>query len=72
MTRDELMKEMVRVAEALERPGLKADQLARGRAKYDELESKLNEMKQVEASIQHPEHIGKHLNKIRETLAKKP
>lgn len=75
MTRDEVLKEMVRVAEALERPALKPDQIARGKAKYEELEAKLNAIKAQEetaAVIVHPEHIKTHLDKIRETLAKKP
>lgn len=78
MTRDEVLKEMVRVAEALERPGLKPEQILRGKAKYDELQARLNEIdaqekakKEKGESPEYPEHIKKHVDKIRETLAKK-
>lgn len=76
MKRDEVLKEMVRIAEALERPGLKPEQIARGMAKYEELEAQMNRIKawekmQEEAAAQHPESIKKSLDRIRETLAKK-
>ena len=39
--RDEIQREMIKVAQALEMPGLKPEQLARGKARYDELETEL-------------------------------
>ena len=44
MTRDEVLAEMVRVAEALERPGLKPEQIIRGEKRYAELNALLDEL----------------------------
>ena len=44
LTRDEVLAEMVRVAEALERPGLKPEQIIRGEKRYAELNALLDEL----------------------------
>lgn len=44
MTREEIIAEMVRVAEALERPGLKPEQIIRGEKRYAELNALLDEL----------------------------
>ncbi|MFD2334643.1 hypothetical protein ACFSR7_35825 [Cohnella sp. GCM10020058] len=41
MMRHEILREMVTVAEALERPGLTSEQSKRGWARYNDLETKL-------------------------------
>ncbi|MFD2330639.1 hypothetical protein ACFSR7_15410 [Cohnella sp. GCM10020058] len=48
MTREEIVAEMVRVAEALEKPELTDVQRARGRAKYETLEEELRELDEAE------------------------
>lgn len=44
MKRDEIMAEMIRVAENLERPGLSQAQIERGKAKYETLEEELKDL----------------------------
>ncbi|MEK0313713.1 hypothetical protein [Cohnella sp. 56] len=53
MMRYEILKEMVKVAEALERPGLSREQSTRGWAKYNELESKLAALNASEKAATH-------------------
>jgi len=72
MTRDEILAEMVKVAEALERPGLKPEQIARGKARYDELETELaflvnQERKEAEKNpptYNYDPKVKEHVDKI--------
>lgn len=48
MTKDEILAEMVKVAEALEKPGLTPAQIERGKTKYETLEEELADMKEAE------------------------
>lgn len=66
--RDELLAEMVKVANALERPGLKPEQIERGKAKYAELEALLTEAKAREAEEARSDPSYAHREKIREIL----
>lgn len=72
MTRDEILAAMVKVAEALERPGLKPEQIARGRAKYEQLETELafitnkerKESEQNPPSYNYEPKVQEHVDKV--------
>lgn len=75
-TRDEIQAEMLKVAEALERPNLTPEQKSRGNARYDELEAELmfvinQERKAAEQeskTYQYPPDVQKHIDAIWKTL----
>ncbi len=43
-SREEVITEMIKVADALEKPNLKPEQIARGKSRYDELEEELTQI----------------------------
>lgn len=81
-TREEVMKNMVAVATALEREGLTEEQKARGNARYAELEEELRQIEEAEKKAQeaaetaddyvYPTNIWPYVKKIRDTLGYKP
>jgi hypothetical protein len=67
-TRDELLSEMVKVANALERPGLKPEQIERGKSRYAELETLLEETKAREIEQEKSDPSYSHRERIRGIL----